>query len=66
MEIFPFHDINTLLIKISVNEKAKSQLQGEEDESSSLHSLSCTQQEYQPFTSYERYLGEESMVQKDI
>jgi hypothetical protein len=66
MKTFTFDDFDELVIKRSVDEKAKNQLQGEEDESSSLHSLSCMQQECQPFTFHERCLGERSMIHNDI
>ena len=59
METFTFDDIEEILIRRSVDEKAKNQLQGEEDDPSSLHYLSCMQQEYQPFTFHERCLRED-------
>ena len=66
MEKFTFDDIDELVIKKSVDEKDKNQLQVEEDESCSIHSLSCMQQERQPFPFHKRCFGERSMVYKDI
>ena len=66
METFTFFEIDELVIKRPIDEKAKNQLQEEKKESSSLPSLSCMQQECQPFTFHERCLGERLMIHKDI